>query len=401
MRDYAARFRFLTEALPLKIFTADSKGEIDYYNHHWSEYTGLPPGVIIRLGWREFVHPGDLDEKVRLWKTAIASGEPFRFEHRFRRHDGAYRWHVSQAEPYRDQNGDVMLWIGFNSDVDDIKRAQIIVEERSRILRGHQQELQMALAAAEQARAEAEAAARTKDDFLSILSHELRTPLTPVLMAVGSLRSEPGLSPAAVEALDMIERNVESEARLISDLLELTRVTRATGEFMMEPTDLHSAVRLAGEACESELMRKGLKIEFSLNAGRHDLVGDASRLHDVFRRLFRNAIRATPSDGRIQVESYNVGNRIRVALRDTGSGINPEILSRIFDPFDSSDTRTGRHLGSLGLSLAICRAILHAHGGTLSAGSEGEGRGAVFTIELDTLDSVATPAPPEAGESEG
>ena len=123
------RFRFLGDALPEKIFTATPDGEIDYLNHRWSAYTGVSLQEVLRLGWREFVHPDDLDEKVNRWNQAIRTGTPFEFEHRFRRADGAYRWHLSRAQPMRRSDGTVSMWVGSNTDVDDLKRAQFDLRE--------------------------------------------------------------------------------------------------------------------------------------------------------------------------------------------------------------------------------------------------------------------------------
>ncbi|HEY6677063.1 MAG TPA: PAS domain-containing protein, partial [Terrimicrobium sp.] len=127
--ESVARFRRLADALPEKIFTATPDGETDYLNQQWSIYTGVPLREVLRRGWREFVHPDDLDEKVNRWNQAFKTGTPFEFEHRFRREDGTYRWHLSRAQPMRRADGTVSIWVGSNTDVDDLKRAQFDLRE--------------------------------------------------------------------------------------------------------------------------------------------------------------------------------------------------------------------------------------------------------------------------------
>ena len=167
LRESADRFRFLAESMPQKIFTATPAGDIDYFNLQWMEFTGLSFEQIRDWGWTQFIHPDDVDENVRRWKHSIESGEFFEYEHRFRRADGEWRWHISRAHAMRDATGGVLMWIGSNTEIHDVKIAQ----------------------------AEAEQANRTKDKFLAALSHELRTPLTPVLMCAAALERDTAIQP--------------------------------------------------------------------------------------------------------------------------------------------------------------------------------------------------------------
>jgi PAS domain S-box-containing protein len=153
-RAAAERFRFLAESMPQKIFTAKPNGEVDYFNQQWTEFTGLPFEQIKGWGWTQFVHSEDVDENVRVWQHSIHTGEPFGFEHRFRRHDGIYRWHISRAHPMRDAKGNVIMWIGSDTDIDDQKLAQ--------------EQLQRLIVREQAARVEAESANRMKDEFLAV-----------------------------------------------------------------------------------------------------------------------------------------------------------------------------------------------------------------------------------------
>ena len=498
------RFRFLGDALPEKIFTARPDGETDYFNQQWSVYTGLPLHEVLRLGWRAFVHPDDLEEKVSRWNQAIRTGTPFEFEHRFRRADGAYRWHLSRAQPMRRADGRVSVWVGSNTDVDDLKRVQFELREsegrgrlameaaglgfwdwhigetvkwsldynrmlgippeiregssdlflkhihpqdRERVraalerakdqrmdfeaefrsggtdgavrwlsghgrayydeqtghpvrmigvmrditerkkfeerLRANEEELRGALAAAELAREQAEAAGRAKDRFLAILSHELRTPLTPVLMAVSAIGAEEGLSADVREALEMIQRNIKVEAQLIEDLLDLTRIVRNKVELHLEPLDLHIAIDQAVETCRAEVDAKRLHLLLALSAQSSRVLGDFTRLAQVFWNLIKNAVKFTDEGGEILIRSYNHGGQILVEVSDTGVGIRPDSLTRIFSPFEQGESELPT--AGLGLGLAISKATAEAHHGWLTARSEGKDKGATFTLELATI----------------
>ena len=497
------RFRCLADALPQKIFTATPDGETDYLNQQWATYTGLPLHEVLRLGWREFVHPDDRDEKVNRWKQAFKTGTPFEFEHRFRRADGAYRWHLSRAQPMRRPDGTISMWVGSNTDVDDLKRAQFDLQEsegRGRLameaaglgfwdwsidktvkwspehnrmlgippdihegsyelfisyihpndreavrkalerakeqrvdfegefrsarpdgeirwlaghgrayydeqkgrpvrmigvirditerkrfeeqLRAHEQQLQATLAAAELAREQAEAAGRAKDQFLAVLSHELRTPLTPVLMAVSAISSEKGLSDDVLDALDMIQRNIKVEARLIDDLLDLTRITRNKVELQLEQLDVHAALEQALKTCQPDIETKNLRLRLQLSATKSLVLGDFARLQQVFWNLIKNAVKFTAEGGEIRIQSYNKDGQIVVEVSDTGVGIVPELLTRIFNPFEQGESDSVRQFGGLGLGLALSKATVDAHHGSLIARSEGKDQGATFALQL-------------------
>lgn len=504
--ESAEQFRFLAESLPDKIFTMTADGETYYFNQQWAKYTGLPIEEVVRLGWREFVHPDDLEEKALRWEHSLKTGQPFEFEHRFRRADGTYRWHLSRAHPMRQPNGRISMWIGSNTDVDDLKRAQFALREsesRSRLaieagrlgfwdwdiegvvkcspehnrmfgiapetrecsqaeilehihpedremvrnclekaqrerldyevefrttggesasrwiaahgrvyydekngkpvrmigvlrditerkkfedhLRKNQEELSAALAAAELSREQAETASHAKDQFLAVLSHELRTPLTPVLMAVSSIRTENNLSDDVLEALDMIQRNIKIEARLIEDLLDLTRITRNKMELQFESMDLHVAVKQALEICDSDLEAKGQELVVRLEAANTQIRGDFARLQQVFWNLVKNAIKFTDGGGRITVCSWNAGTDIIVEVSDTGIGMSADVLPKIFNPFEQGNPHSNRRFGGLGLGLAISKATVDAHQGEIEAASPGEDAGATFRVKLSTI----------------
>ena len=242
----------------------------------------------------------------------------------------------------------------------------------------------LAHAEARHARDEAERANCAKDDFLAILSHELRTPLTPVLMCATALEHEESIEPELRAQLSMIRRNVQLEARLIDDLLDLTKIARGTLQLVGSgPIDVHSLLTHTREIVENDASQKSVQLDFDLMASEHHVRGDATRLHQVFWNLVKNAIKFSMAGGRITVHTCNPApGEFVLTVEDTGAGITRQTLPDIFRAFVQGESREARAAGGLGLGLAISKAIVEAHGGTIRAESAGPGRGAIFTIEL-------------------
>jgi len=236
------------------------------------------------------------------------------------------------------------------------------------------------------ATAAAEAANRAKDHFLAVLSHELRTPLTPVLAAVGHLERSGQVAPEGGDDLAVIRRNVELEARLIDDLLDLTRIDRGRLELRQEVVDLRQTVRDALSVCQAECDAKGLEVAVAMRAAKHEVWADPSRLQQVFWNLISNAAKFTPAGGRVAISSSDAGDgRVLVRVDDSGSGIEASALGRIFNAFEQGEQSLRRRHGGLGLGLTVAKAVVELHGGTITAASAGPGRGATFAVELPTL----------------
>ncbi len=253
------------------------------------------------------------------------------------------------------------------------------------------------------ARAEAEAANREKDRFLATLSHELRTPLSPILATVAALLDRPETPEAIRPALEMIRRNVNLEVRLIDDLLDLTRVRGGKLHLKLELVDAHELIHRVAEICRDDLNQARLALVLELTARRHDIHADPIRLQQVFWNLVKNAIKFTPAGGIITIRTHTGGpatalngqhmpGRLVIEVIDTGIGIEPAALPRIFEMFDQGSAEATRRSGGLGLGLTISRSIVERHGGCLSAASDGPGHGSTFTVELPTAS-----APPRGG----
>ncbi len=273
--------------------------------------------------------------------------------------------------------------------VPDILRAKIAVfvdlfkkTEQIRQQAVERENLIREQAAAEHARAEAERASAAKDKFLAMLSHELRTPLTPVLASVATLEHEHGLPETMQESLQLIRRNVELEARLIDDLLDLTRISKGKVQLSFEVVDAHTLLRNALEICQSDIAEKRLELQTELKASRVHLRADPARLQQIFWNLIKNAVKFTPDNGRLFIRSGNDSSgQFQVEIEDSGCGIDGDTLPRIFHAFEQG----GRsQLGGLGLGLAISKALVEAHQGSITASSDGRDRGAKFTALFPT-----------------
>lgn len=229
-----------------------------------------------------------------------------------------------------------------------------------------------------------------KDQFLALLSHELRNPLSPVIAMVGELESSAPDSPEIRRALEVIRRNVELEARLIDDLLDITRIAKGKLQLAFEPVSVHEILQRAYEICREDILAKNLRVEFRLRAEQVHVQGDPARLQQVFWNLMKNSVKFTPEQGRIIVETFNPSpDTIEIRTTDTGIGIEPEKVDKIFNAFEQGQSSITRRFGGLGLGLAISKAMVGAHGGAIDVASEGKDRGATFTV---TLHTIATPA---------
>ncbi|HEX8201731.1 MAG TPA: PAS domain S-box protein, partial [Isosphaeraceae bacterium] len=362
------RYRALAETIPQIVWTARPDGTHDYYNRRWYDYTGLSPEQAQVHSWEAAIHPDDKARCREHWDRATATGESFEVQFRLRRNlDDVYRWHLGRALPVRGDDGRIGCWFGTCTDIDDQKRAE------------------QALLQAKEA---AEAAGRTKDQFLAMLSHELRTPLTPALLAVTALLDQPPDLDGLPPTLEMIRRSLELESRLIDDLLAATQLGQGPLRLNRQPADVHALLRRALDACGDEVQDAQLLVDTDLRAGAYHADADPAQLQTAFRHLIRNAAKFTPAGGTLTVRSRNAagpsGRRLVLEFADTGVGIEPEALARIFNIFEQGEAGHVRRFGGLGLGLAISRRLIEAHGGTLTAASAGPGLGATFTVVLGT-----------------
>ena len=241
--------------------------------------------------------------------------------------------------------------------------------------------------------ADARAANKAKDQFLAVLSHELRTPLTPVLATLSSLTPDNRVPADMQNDLEMIRRNVELEARLIDDLLDLTRISKGKIELQFGAVDAHSLIVDAMNICQVDIQAKSQKVSAKLEAAHSYVLGDPTRLHQVLWNLLKNAVKFTGPGGSIEVSSENAADgSLIIRVSDTGIGIEPEILPRIFNAFEQGKRSITRQFGGLGLGLTITKALVDAHHGSITAASDGGNKGATFVLTLPLDKSHRKPA---------
>jgi signal transduction histidine kinase/CheY-like chemotaxis protein len=290
-----------------------------------------------------------------------------------RRADGEYRWHLSRAHAMRDNEGKVIMWIGSNTDIDDLKRAEA--------------EVNQLLVREQAARTEAEEANQIKDDFLATVSHELRTPLNAMRGWVQMLRSGDLEEIEIAQAMEAIERNVSAQNQLVADLLDTSRIVAGKLRLELFPVELGSVIRTAMDTVRPAADAKGLELRVELDPDVGPVMGDADRLQQILWNLLTNAIKYTPQGGQVDVTLKKEETSAVIVVRDTGEGISSEFLPHIFVRFRQADITTTRKHGGLGLGLAIVRHLVEAHGGQVIALSEGAGQGAAFRIVLPLMKS--------------
>lgn len=371
LQESETRFRTLANAIPQLTWMARADGWIFWYNRRWYEYTGASPEEMQGWGWQKVHDPKTLPAVLERWRTSIDTGEPFDMIFPLRGADGLFRPFLTRVVPLKDINGRVVQWFGTNTDISEQRR----IEE----------ELAAAKANAEQARAAAERANRAKDHFLAVLSHELRTPLTPVLMGVSMLQSRADLDSSMRETLEMVRRNVEMEALLIDDLLDVTRIARGKTELIRNSVELGAVIARAVEVCKPDIEARGLHLNVDMGSTSPYWVhADESRLQQVFWNVLKNAVKFTPQNGCIGIRCHLDDGRAVIEVADSGIGIEADALQRVFNAFEQAGGANNRQFGGLGLGLAISKALIEMHGGAIEAHSQGPNKGATFRIQLPT-----------------
>ncbi|MEH2300516.1 MAG: ATP-binding protein [Nostoc sp.] len=241
---------------------------------------------------------------------------------------------------------------------------------------------QAARAVSEAAQNAAEQANRLKDEFLAVLSHELRSPLNPILGWAKLLQTRKFDEAKTTYALATIERNAKLQSQLMEDLLDVSRILQNKLSLKISSVDLSAVIEVALDTVRLAAQAKSVKLKTILEPNVGQVLGDPSRLQQVFWNLLSNAVKFTPSEGQVEIRLERVGTQAQIQVSDTGKGINPEFMPHVFDYFRQADNTTTRTFGGLGLGLAIVRQIVELHGGTVQAESEGDEKGATFTVLL-------------------
>jgi PAS domain S-box-containing protein len=388
--EASARLKLALDAARLGDWSWDAQTDMVTLSETAANLFGIPPGP--HMTWtqmNELLHPDDRQHAKVAVENALANHSDYDIEYRVERADNTEVWVSSKGRGIYADDGTTVGMLGFLHDISIRKRNEETLQQQAEALLTLNQTAQTARSEAEQAAAQnerlykqAEESSRLKEEFLATISHELRTPLSAILGWTRMLRMGQ-LSPEnAAKALDTIERNARAQAQLVDDLLDVSRII--TGKLRMDvrPADPNSFIDAAVEAVKPAAEAKGVRVQKVVDTGAVSIPGDPVRLQQVIWNLLSNAIKFTPRGGRVQIYSQRVNSHLEIVVSDSGQGISPDFLPHVFDRFRQADQKTSRQHGGMGLGLAIVRHLVEMHGGSVRASSEGEGKGATFTVML-------------------
>lgn len=353
LRDSEERLRVMADAMPQIVYVADANGKVEFVNRQWIDYTGQSNAQTADLS--PLVHPEDLGGMLRQWEDARAHGTTLHTEFRLKRKsDDEYRWFLTRAVPTRDGDAHVVRWYGTSTDIHDRKMAEEALLETD----------------------------RQKDEFLATLAHELRNPLAPVRNAVQVLHMKGPAIPELQWARDIIDRQITLMARLIDDLMDVSRINRGKVDVKLERIDLGKALHDAVETSRPLIQHAGHDLHVHLPAATIYVRADLMRLAQAFSNLLNNAAKYTERGGTIVLTAEKDGTHVVVTVKDSGIGIPKNKLESIFQMFAQVHGALERSQGGLGIGLALAKRLVEMHDGTIEARSEGSGMGSEFIVRL-------------------
>ncbi|MBS1530580.1 MAG: PAS domain S-box protein [Bacteroidetes bacterium] len=342
-------FKLLADHIAPMTWTNLPDGEFNYFNQRWYDYTGLSPEESLRLGWKTVIHPDDYELTVTKFNAALQTGQTFEAENRYRRKDdGVYRWYINRAMPLRNENGEIIFWVGTATDIDDQKR-----------------ELER------------------KDEFIGVASHELKTPLTSLkgYLQLMAAHTKNELAPQTKNYLDRANNSIYKLQHLVDDLLDVSKINAGRLNYSLEPLDLKNLVASCMENAANMYRTFEFIIENDLEL---KVKGNAERLEQVMMNFLSNAVKYSMDDKRIIVKTSRTDGWGRVSVTDFGIGLSKEQQPRIFDRFYRVDDRKYM-TGGLGMGLYISAQIINTHGGTIGVESE-FGKGSTFHFDLRIIE---------------
>ncbi len=347
------RFHALADNISQLAWMTDETGAIVWYNQRWFDYTGTTFQEMQGWGWKKVHAPDHVDRVVDKFTRCIRSGEVWEDTFPLRGKDGQYRWFLSRAVPIRDASGKALRWFGTNTDVTQQREAEEALRD----------------------------ADHRKDEFLATLAHELRNPLAPITNSLHILRLSDDVAPTLEKVREILERQTNHLARLVDDLLDVSRITQGKIELRKEVIELAAVIRSAVEVSRPLVDAGRHQLAISLPREPIVLSADPTRLAQVVANLLNNAARYTSHGGQIWLTAEVDQQEVVIHVRDNGRGISAEGLLRVFDKFVQvgGDARTH---GGLGIGLTLARSLVELHGGRIEAHSEGSGLGSEFTIRL-------------------
>jgi PAS domain S-box-containing protein len=363
LSESEARFRAMAESIPVQVWTAKPDGMLDFVTNRTAEVFGLSQSELIGNGWRDIVHPDDVERATKRWMHSLESGDPYEVEFRVLSRDGEYRWNLVRADAMRAADGRIVQWFGCNADIEEHKRLE---------------------AALDAALADAREANQAKADFLAMMSHELRTPLNAI-GGYAELLLEGIPTPASEGQQNFLRRISKSQQHLLG-LIEavLTQAKLEAGKVEYRITDVVAHEVLAVVDSLTAPQRSAKRIQYRCEDCDPRLVfrADKEKLVQVLLNMLSNAVKFTQPEGRITLTTEVISPDVATfVVRDTGIGMSPEELRVVFEPFVQFDNALSREHKGTGLGMPISRELARGMGGDLIASSE-PGVGSVFTLSL-------------------
>jgi two-component system CheB/CheR fusion protein len=370
LRDSEERFRTLADNISQLAWMAHGDGSMFWFNRRWFEFTGTTPEQMEDGGWRSVYHPDHVDRVVAKLRRCFESGQEWEDTFPLRGAGGEYRWFLSRAIPIRDEAGEVVRWFGTNTDVTQLREVEARLTQ----------------------------ADRQKDDFLAMLGHELRNPLAAIRSASELLKIGVDGDATVARTQEVLERQTGHMAKLLDGLLDISRIIRGKINLDREVVDLGAVCREVTADVVAATRDRDLDIRSDIPPRPLWVDADPVRLAQIVNNLLANSIKFTPDGGSVSLALRSDGGAAVLEVRDTGVGIDPELLPHVFEIFRQSDQSLDRSSGGLGLGLALVRTLTELHGGSVEARSRGDGQGAEFAVRLPI---AAAPERPDSIRSVG
>jgi hypothetical protein len=345
LQESESKFRLLADSLPQQIWTADTAGNIFYFNQNVYDYSGLTPAQLDKDGWIQMVHPDDREKNIKSWMESVQSGKDFLFEHRFRRYDGEYHWQLSRAVPQKDESGSIQMWVGSSTDIQEIKEME-----------------------------------QQKDYFISMASHELKTPLTSIkgyvqLLQIMHEKSEDSFTRNALSTMD---RQINTLTKLIAELLDVSKIKSGGLNFNKEYFEITELIN--DVVNEVKIINPHNKIALAITE-KVMVCADRDRISQVLINFLTNAIKYSPDSEIIEVKCSVKNNQATVTVKDFGIGISKKDQSKVFERFYRVEGTNEKTFPGFGIGLFIASEIIRRHDGKIYVESE-LGKGSIFSFEL-------------------
>jgi two-component system CheB/CheR fusion protein len=354
IRDSEENFRALVTASAQTVWTANAQGAFVQDSPSWRAFTGQTLEQYVGEGWADAVHPDDRENALRKWRDCVATHTPLNMELRVRHTSGDWRWMHARAVPLRHECGEIRGWIGMNADITARQETKEALHE----------------------------ADRRKDEFLALLSHELRNPLAPLRNAMTIFdKALPADSPLR-RIRDVCDRQLSLLTHIVDQLLDVARISSGRLELTIRRIDFRKVVDEVVSDFDFAAKERRHKVVVEQSPEALEIAGDELRLDQIVTNLLDNAIKFTPEGGFIRISLCREGVEAVLSVADNGEGLTPELRARIFDVFNQGDVSFQKRKGGLGLGLAIVRRLAELHGGSVSAHSEGPGKGSTFVLRL-------------------